>query len=168
LVHYPAPLQSHATKCPEWTGMPVRNQMEYVSGIARNGCPECPGIRSEPQVSRMTSKIISILKKEKFPLEKAVLDHTGRSTFGARVNSGCVTGLSICYDKLTAEDAAELVIKNPTKRRHIILGSELGYGGAGHLSLVKVAWVLRMEGMEEEIEKVTWINPKNFFALPIK
>jgi len=34
---------------------------------------------------------------------------------------------------------------------------------------VKVAWVLRMEGMkEEEIEKVTWANPKNFFALPVK
>jgi predicted metal-dependent phosphotriesterase family hydrolase len=34
---------------------------------------------------------------------------------------------------------------------------------------VKVAWVLRMEGLkEEEIEKVTWDNPKKFFALPVK
>ena len=123
----------------------------------------------EPQVSKITSKIIAILKKENFPLEKAVLDHTGKNTFGARIKSGCVTGLSICYDKLTAEDAAQLVIKNPNKRSKVMLGSELGYGGAGHLSLVKVAWVLRMEGMdEEEIEKVTWNNPKNFFALPIK
>ena len=122
----------------------------------------------EPQVSGITSKIIAILKKEKFPLSKAVLDHTGKSTFRSRINSGCVTGLSICYDKLTAEDAAELVIKNPKKRRSIILGSELGYGGAGHLSLVKVAWVLRMEGLsQEEIEQVTWTNAKNFFALPI-
>ena len=123
----------------------------------------------EPQVSKITSRIIGILKKERFPLEKAVLDHTGKNTFNTRVNSGCVTGLSICYDKLTAEEAAGLVIKNPDKRRKILLGSELGYGGAGHLSLVKVAWVLRMEGLkEEEVEKVTWDNPKKFFALPVK
>jgi predicted metal-dependent TIM-barrel fold hydrolase len=123
----------------------------------------------EPQVSKITSRIIDILKKERFPLEKTVLDHTGKNTLNVRLNSGCVTGLSICYDKLTAEEAAGLVIKNPGKRRKILLGSELGYGGAGHLSLVKVAWVLRMEGLkEEEIEKVTWDNPKKFFALPVK
>jgi predicted metal-dependent TIM-barrel fold hydrolase len=123
----------------------------------------------EPQVSKITSRIIDILKKERFPLEKAVLDHTGKNTFNTRIASGCVTGLSVCYDKLTAEEAAGLVIKNPGKRRKILLGSELGYGGAGHLSLVKVAWVLRMEGLkDEEIEKVTWDNPKKFFALPVK
>ena len=80
-----------------------------------------------------------------------------------------VTGLSICYDKLTAEEAADIVINHPDKRDMITLGSELGYGGAGHLSLVKVAWVMKMEGMPKtDIESVLWNNPKKIFNLPIQ
>lgn len=88
-----------------------------------------------------------------------------------RLGSGAVTGLSVCYDKLTVEEAAELVIKNmnnPAKRDMITIGSELGYGGAGHLSMVKVAWGLEQEGVSrEDIEKVMWNNPKRIFNLPI-
>ena len=66
------------------------------------------------------------------------------------------------------EEAAELVIQNPDKREIMTIGSELGYGGAGHLSLVKVAWALRMEGIpREDIESVMWDNPKRIFNLPI-
>lgn len=123
----------------------------------------------EPQVAGVTSQVIDVLKAENFPLERAVLDHTGKNTVDLRLNSGAVTGLSICYDKLTAEEAAEIVIDNPAKRDWITLGSELGYGGAGHLSLVKVAWAMRMGGMKkEDIEKVTWDNPKRLFNLPIE
>ena len=123
----------------------------------------------EPQVSKITSQVIDILKKEGFPMGRAIIDHTGKNTFETRLNSGYVTGLSICYDKLTAEEAAELVINNPDKRDRIVLGSELGYGGAGHLSLVKVAWAMKMSGLgREEIEGVTWNNPKTFFNLPIE
>jgi predicted metal-dependent TIM-barrel fold hydrolase len=122
----------------------------------------------EPQVSKLTDQVLDVLKKEKFPLDRVVIDHTGKNTFGTRINSGCVTGLSICYDKLTAEEAAELVINNPDKRDKIVLGSELGYGGAGHLSLVKVAWAMRMSGMtRKEIEHVTWDNAKRVFNLPV-
>jgi len=123
----------------------------------------------EPQVVDMTTKIIEIIKEEKFPINRAVIDHTGKNTVALRLKSGAVTGLSICYDKLTAEDAADIVISNPDKREMILLGSELGYGGAGHLSLVKVAWAMRMDGLtHDEIEKVTWENPKKFFNLPVK
>ena len=122
----------------------------------------------EPQVIKITNEVLDVLRKEKFPLDRAVIDHTGKNTFETRINSGCVTGLSICYDKLTAEEAAELVINNPDKRDKIVLGSELGYGGAGHLSLVKVAWAMRMSGMtRKEIERVTWNNAKRVFNLPL-
>ena len=100
--------------------------------------------------------------------QKAVIDHTGKNTFEERIRSGAITGLRVCYDKLTAEEAAELVIQNPDKREIMTIGSELGYGGAGHLSLVKVAWALRMEGIaREDIESVMWENPKKLFNLPI-
>jgi hypothetical protein len=56
-----------------------------------------------------------------------------------------------------------LVIQIPGRRSNIILGSKLGYVGAGHPSLVKVAWVLRMGRIEEEaLEKVPWVTPGPF------
>jgi len=123
----------------------------------------------EPQVDKLTTQIINVMKSEKFPVKKAIIDHTGKNTFKKRVASGAVTGLSVCYDKLSAEDAAQLVIDNPESRDMITIGSELGYGGAGHFSLVKVAWAMRMAGMSrEDIEKVMWDNPKKFFKLPVK
>ena len=122
----------------------------------------------EPQTPAVTRQIIDVIKGENFPMERVILDHSGKNTLDLRLNSGAVTGLSICYDKLTAEEAAEIVINNPAKRDSIILGSELGYGGNGHLSIPKVAWALRMSGLEiKEIEEVTWDNPKRFFNLPI-
>jgi predicted metal-dependent TIM-barrel fold hydrolase len=123
----------------------------------------------QPQTPEVTPVVIKVLKEEKFPLNKAVLDHTGKNTLEQRLNSGAVTGLSICYDKLTAEEAADIVLNNKAKRDMIVIGSELGYGGAGHLSLVKAAWAMKMAGMtREEIEKVTWENPRKFFNLPVK
>ncbi|MFH0847653.1 MAG: hypothetical protein V1894_06355, partial [Chloroflexota bacterium] len=117
----------------------------------------------------VTPQIIDVLKKEKFPMEKAVLDHTGKNTIKARLASGAVTGLSICYDKLTAEEVADIVISHPKKRDMLIIGSELGYGGAGHLSVVKAAWAMKMDGMPvKEIERVTWDKPKRIFNLPVK
>ena len=123
----------------------------------------------EPQVQKLTDQIINVLKDEKFPMKRAIIDHTGKNTFEKRLSSGAVTGLSVCYDKLAAEEAAELVINNPDKRDMITLGSELGYGGGGHFSMVKAAWAMRMSGMSrEEIEKVMWDNPKKIFNLPVE
>jgi predicted metal-dependent TIM-barrel fold hydrolase len=123
----------------------------------------------QPQTPEVTPQIIDFLKKEKFPLGKAVLDHSGKNTIPVRLKSGCITGLSICYDKLTAEEVSEIIRNNPADRDNIIIGSELGYGGAGHLSIVKAAWAMKMDGMPvKEIERVTWDNPKRIFNLPVK
>jgi uncharacterized protein len=120
----------------------------------------------EPQVRDVTADIIQVLKDENYPLEKAVLDHTGKNTLQDRLDSGCITGLSICYDKLTAEEAAEIVEQHGAMRDKIIIGSELGYGGAGHLSVVKAAWAMKHDGMPvSEIERVTWDNPRRVFGL---
>jgi len=122
----------------------------------------------QPQTPEVTPQIIDVLRAEGFPLHKAVLDHSGKNTIPVRLKSGCVTGLSICYDKLTAEEVSEIIRENPADRDKIIIGSELGYGGAGHLSLVKAAWAMKMDGLPvSEIERVTWENPKKLFNLPI-
>jgi predicted metal-dependent TIM-barrel fold hydrolase len=123
----------------------------------------------QPQTTEVTPEIIDVLKKVDFPLHRAILDHSGKNTIPVRLKSGCITGLSICYDKLTAEEVSDIVREHPDERENIVIGSELGYGGAGHLSIVKAAWAMRMDGMTvEEIEHVTWDNPKRVFNLPVK
>jgi predicted metal-dependent TIM-barrel fold hydrolase len=130
--------------------------------IVHTPCPR------EPQTTEVTPRIIEVLKEEGFPLERAVIDHSGKNTIPLRLKSGCITGLSICYDKLTAEEVSEVVRENPADRDKIIIGSELGYGGAGHLSLVKAAWAMKMDGMPvSEIDRVTWENPRRVFGLPL-
>jgi predicted metal-dependent TIM-barrel fold hydrolase len=123
----------------------------------------------QPQTPEVTPQIIDVLKASGFPLERAVLDRSGKNTIPVRLKSGCVTGLSICYDELTAEEVSKIVQEHPAERDKIIIGSELGYGGAGHLSLVKAARAMKMDGMPvSEIERATWDNPRKLFDLPVK
>ena len=57
----------------------------------------------EPQVVEVVNHIIRVIKEETFPIEKAVLDHTGKNTLKARLESGAKVGLSLCYDKVRPE-----------------------------------------------------------------
>ncbi len=54
----------------------------------------------EPQVVPVVNQIIDVIKGEHFPMDRVVLDHTGRDTLNARLDSGAMVGLSLCYDKL--------------------------------------------------------------------
>ena len=68
-------------------------------------------------------------KDEKFPIEKAILDHTGKNSFQKRIESGAKVGLSICYDKLMPDEAAEIIAENHDKLEQVMLNSEFGYAG---------------------------------------
>ena len=121
----------------------------------------------EPQAAPVLEKIIHVMKEEKFPLERAILDHTGRNTLKTRLASGAMVGLSLCYDKLKPEDAAEIVAENPDCDR-LTINSEFGYSGEGYYSVPRAVLSMRRLGLKREaIEKVTWENPREFFNLPI-
>ncbi len=121
----------------------------------------------EPQAATVLQKIIHVIREENFPLERAVLDHTGRNTLKSRLDCGAMVGLSLCYDKLRPEDAAEIVAENPGSDR-LLINSEFGYSGEGYFSVPRAVLSMRRLGLKREaIEKVTWENPKRFFGLPI-
>lgn len=123
----------------------------------------------EPQAIPILDKIISIIHEENFPIERAVLDHTGRNTLETRLNSGAMVGLGVCIDKLKADEVAEIVLENPDKRDRFLINSELGYFGQGQFSVPRAVLSMRQLGLpREEIEKVTWDNPIRFFNLPFK
>jgi predicted metal-dependent TIM-barrel fold hydrolase len=126
-------------------------------------------IRYAPQAPAVTRQIVNIIKEEGFPIERAVLDHTGESTVDFRLNSGAMVGLSVCGDKLPPEVAADIVAKNPDKRDKIFINSELGWGHGGYFSVARTIQSMRKCGLNKsEIEKVTIENPIKFFNLPLK
>lgn len=122
----------------------------------------------EPQAAAVLKQIIQVIEQEKFPIERAILDHSGRATIKTRLDSGAMVGLSLCYDKLRPEDAAEIVAENPDKRERFVINSEFGYAGEGYFSVPRAVLSMRRLGLKrEEIEQVTWENPKKFFKLPV-
>lgn len=126
-------------------------------------------IRLAPQAPKVIRQIVDVIKEEEFPLGRVILDHTGEKTFNYRLGTGAVVGLSVCHDKMPPEVAAGLVFKNPAQRDKLVINSELGGGNDGYFSIPRVILAMRMLGMKrEEIEQVTWDNPKKFFNLPIE
>lgn len=122
----------------------------------------------EPQAATVLKQIITVMAEEKFPMEKAVLDHTGRETVQARLDSGANVGLSLCYDKLRPEDAAEIILQHPDERDRFVINSEFGYAGEGYFSVPRAVLSMRRLGLKREaIEQVTWDNPRRIFNLPV-
>ena len=123
----------------------------------------------EPQASKVTKQIINVIESEHFPMDRVILDHTGKSTLKTRLSSGAMVGLSLCYDKLRPEDAAEIAAENPEYRKQFLINSEFGYAGEGYFSVPRAVLSMRRLGLNRDvIEGITWNNPKNFFNLTIE
>jgi len=122
----------------------------------------------EPQAVDVCRQIIKVIESERFPMDKVVFDHTGRESLSDRLNTGAMVGLSLCYDKLRPEDAAEIVAEYPDRRGQLLINSEFGYAADGYYSVPRSVLSMRRLGLKRDvIEGVTWDNPKRFFALSI-
>ena len=122
----------------------------------------------EPQAELVIRQIVKIINEEKYPIEKAVLDHSGLETLEFRLDSGAKVGLSLCYDKLRPEDAADIVAKHVGESDQLIINSEFGYSGEGYYSVPRAVLAMRRLGLNrDQIERVTWDNPKKLFNLQI-
>ena len=123
----------------------------------------------EPQAISILDKVVKIVREEHFPIERVVLDHSGKNTLEARLNSGAMVGLGICFDKLRPDDVAEIALENPDKRARFLINSELGYYGQGYFSVPRAVLAMRQRGISrKEIEQMTWDNPIKFFNLPFE
>jgi predicted metal-dependent TIM-barrel fold hydrolase len=125
-------------------------------------------IRLAPQASTVLPKVLEIIKEEGFPVEKCVFDHASEPSLDWRAATGGMVGLSVCWDKMPPEPAAQYVIDNPDKRDKIIINSELGGEGNDYFMVPRVMLAMKLFGLDRAtIEKVCWDNPKNFFNLPV-
>jgi predicted metal-dependent TIM-barrel fold hydrolase len=123
-------------------------------------------VPGDPRKVEVTKKIIEIAKQEGFDLRNAVLDHTGFESLDMCLNSGAMVGLSVCYDKLTPQDAAEIVKKYDGER--LIINSEFGFGKGGYFSVPRVVLEMRKKNIDPKtIERIVFTNPKTLFRLQI-
>jgi len=124
-------------------------------------------IRLAPQGPEIIKQVINIIKEEKFPMDRVILDHAGESTFDFRMASGAKVGLSICFDKMPPESAANLILNNRDKLDKFIINSEVA-SGDGYFTVPMVALALRRAKLPyKDIYKVVYENPKAFFNLPL-
>jgi predicted metal-dependent TIM-barrel fold hydrolase len=125
-------------------------------------------IRLAPQGPEIIPQVINIIKEEKFPIDRVILDHAGESTFDARMASGAKVGLSICFDKMPPEAAANLILNNRDKLDKFIINSEVA-SGDGYFTIPMVALALRRAKFPyKDAYKIMYENPKAFFKLPVE
>ena len=124
-------------------------------------------IRLAPQAPEIIKQVVAIIKEEKFDIGRAVLDHAGESTFDFRMNSGAMVGMSVCFDKMPPEAAANLIYKNPDKWDRFIVNSEVA-SGDGYFTVPMVALALKRLGVKyNDVIRVVYDNPRKFFKLPL-
>ena len=125
-------------------------------------------IRLAPQAPVIIRQIVDIIKEEKFPIDRVVLDHAGENTFDFRMSTGARVGLSICFDKMPPEAAANLIFSNRDKLDKFIINSEVA-SGDGYFTVPMVALALkRLKLKYADIQQVVYENPKTFFRLPLE
>jgi predicted metal-dependent TIM-barrel fold hydrolase len=124
-------------------------------------------IRLAPQAPEIIKQVINVIKEEKFPMDRVILDHVGERTFDAVMASGAKVGLSCCFDKMPPESVANLILNNRDKLDKFIINSELA-SGDGYFTVPMVALALRRAKLpHKDIYKVIYENPKAFFNLPL-
>jgi len=124
-------------------------------------------IRLAPQGPEIIKQVVNIIKEEEFPMNRVILDHAGESTFDFRMASGAKVGLSVCFDKMPPEAAANLILNNRDKLDKFIINSEVA-SGDGYFTVPMVALALRRAKLpHKDIHKIIYENPKAFFNLPL-
>jgi predicted metal-dependent TIM-barrel fold hydrolase len=124
-------------------------------------------IRLAPQGPEIIPRVIQIIREEGFPIHRVILDHAGESTFKTRLDSGAMVGLSVCVDKMPPEPVAGLIEENREYLDRFIVNSEVA-SGDGYFTIPMVALALRRAKFPyEDIYRVVYENPRDFFGLPV-
>ena len=110
-----------------------------------------------------TEKILNIIKEENIDLSRTLVDHNTEETIAMTLDAGVWAGLTIYpITKLSSERAIQVIRKYGTDR--IMLNSSADWGYSDPLLVPKTVAGMRLAGFSrEEIEKVVFYNPYNFY-----
>jgi hypothetical protein len=118
-----------------------------------------------PHVNKLegTLKTIKIIEELGFPPERVVMDHNTEETIQASRDSGCWCGHTVYpVTKLSPERAVNILEKHGLER--MLINSSCDWGPSDPVMVPRTVLEMRRRGFsDEEIQKVVWENPVNFF-----
>ncbi|MEJ7728037.1 MAG: TatD family hydrolase [Polyangiaceae bacterium] len=113
---------------------------------------------------RGTERSLALVKEQRFPEEKVLIDHNTEETLPLVLATGCWAGHSI-YPHTKMDEARMVALVKQYGTDRILVNSAADWGVSDALKVPKTAEAMRAAGIPEaDIEKVVWDNPLVFFA----
>jgi predicted metal-dependent TIM-barrel fold hydrolase len=114
---------------------------------------------------RGTERSLALVKEQKFPEERVLIDHNNEETLPLVLDTGCWAGHSIYPDTKMDEDRMVTLVKKYGRER-IIINSAADWGKSDPLKVPKTAAKMREAGItEDDVETIAWKNPRQFFGI---
>ena len=113
---------------------------------------------------RGTERTIALVKEQRFPEERVLIDHNNEETLPLVLATGCWAGHSIYPDTKMDEVRMAAIVKKHGPDR-ILVNSAADWGVSDPLKVPKTVVELHKIGIKEaDIEKIVWLNPIAFFG----
>jgi predicted metal-dependent TIM-barrel fold hydrolase len=114
---------------------------------------------------RGTERSIALVREQRFPEEKVLIDHNNEETLPITLATGCWAGHSIYPNTKMDEPRMAALVKKFGPSR-IIVNSAADWGVSDPLKVPKTAKAFREVGISEsDIETILWKNPIQFFRI---
>lgn len=149
-------LDSHTPKEEEF----LRKQME----LARNAAMPIMVHTPHREKFKGTKRIIEICKEMAMNPELVLIDHNNEETIPITKEAGYWAGHTIYpVTKLSPERASNILKRFGTEK--MMLNSSADWGPSDCMNVPRTVGELRRQGFtEEQIQRVVWDNPFNFYA----
>ena len=113
---------------------------------------------------RGTERTIALVREQRFPEERVLVDHNNEETLPVTLASGCWAGHSIYPDTKMDEARMVALVKKYGVER-MIINSAADWGVSDPLKVPKTVAEMRKAGIRErDIETLVWDNPIAFFG----
>jgi predicted metal-dependent TIM-barrel fold hydrolase len=111
-----------------------------------------------------TERTVRVLKEEQMDPNLILIDHNTEETIDITLDYGAWAGMTIYPGKVSPERAIAILQKYGTNR--MMINSAADWGPSDSLSIPKTCRKMKEIGFsKEEIQKVVWENPYQFYSL---
>jgi predicted metal-dependent TIM-barrel fold hydrolase len=127
---------------------------------------ELPALIHTPHRDKVagTRRTLEIIRDVDFPPELALIDHNNELTVGMVADTGCWMGFSI-YPFTKMDEHRMVRILQEYGLERMLVNSAADWGISDPLKVSKTAAAMREAGFaEEEIDRLVWRNPIEFFG----
>lgn len=111
-----------------------------------------------------TKRSLAVVAESGLPPERVLIDHNNELTVGVVAESGCWMGFSI-YPHTKMDEHRMVRILRDYGLERMVVNSAADWGRSDPLKVLRTAEAMSTDGYsQEEIDKVVWQNPVDFFG----